>query len=108
MHHRDGYFLASVYKDVTFCLSHYGQLPSHLFFYQFHECNLLHSLARNMQYNRLHRVGGRDGRDGSRTAAIAKMECFVIIVSSPRFASGWDFLTGSLMFLNLVSSLVPV
>ena len=58
MQHKDGYFLASVYKDVTFCLSHYGQLPSHLVLYQFHQCYRLHSLVWDMQHNRLHRVGG--------------------------------------------------
>ena len=35
----DDYFLVSVYKDVTFCLSHYGQSLSHLEFYLFHQYN---------------------------------------------------------------------
>ena len=46
MQHKDGYFLESVYKDVTFCLSNYDQLPSHLVFYQFRQRNLLYSLVR--------------------------------------------------------------
>ena len=58
MQHKDGYFLESVYKDVTFCLSNYDQLPSHLVFYQFRRRNLLYSLVRDMQDNRQHRVGG--------------------------------------------------
>ena len=48
MQHRDDYFLTSVYKDVTFSLSHYGQLPSHLFLDLFYQRNLLHSLVQDM------------------------------------------------------------
>ena len=41
---KDGYFFVSIYRNVTFCLSYYGQSTSHLLLYLFLQCNLLHSL----------------------------------------------------------------
>ena len=56
MQYRDGSFLVNFYKDVTFCLSYYGQSPSYLLLNLFRQCNR-HSLVRDMEHNRLIRVG---------------------------------------------------
>ena len=48
MQHQGDYFIVSVYKDIAFCLTHYGQLTSHLVSYLFYQCNLLHSLVQDM------------------------------------------------------------
>ena len=48
MQHQGDYFIVSVYKDIAFCLTHYGQLTSHLVSYLFYQWNLLLSLARDM------------------------------------------------------------
>ena len=57
MQNKGDFFIVSVYEDVTFCLSNYGQSPSHLVLYLFHQCNLLQSLIQDMYHNRPCRFG---------------------------------------------------